>query len=134
MAFLVTIFVGCGYKEPALNEPYGILHPLGSLKIVEIDDEHVMSFSGDYVRRVSPGTHLLTLNYGTNEQTPVEGSKSPIGKLSVDVEEGMRYYLAAEYNYEKRDMLVGLNLSVITSWRPVLKKTEPIEGYRTSQN
>lgn len=126
----VAIMAGCGYKEPALDQPYGILHPVGNLKIVEIDDENVVTFSGDYVVRAVPGPHILTLNYGSNHNTPVEGSKSYLGELTVDVKEGTRYYLVAEYYYDSANVLIG-DLKVLRSWKPVLKKEEPIEGYST---
>lgn len=128
--FSLITFAGCGYEQPALDQPYGIIEPVGNLKILEIDGERIMSLSGDYTIRAVPGPHTLVLNYTNNTKTRAEGSDSYLGKLKLEVEEGMRYYLETKYNYGKENIFFGVNINAVKSWMPALKNREPIKEYR----
>lgn len=123
------LLLGCGYTEPALNEPYGILHPLGPLRVVIIDGSHTIDITGQYIFRISPGPHTIKLLYGHGD-TPVEGSHSSRATMDMEIEEGMRYYLEGKLNYGHLNLLFGVGFEGVKSWQPVLRKKEPIEGYK----
>ena len=126
-----TLFlIGCGYTQPNINEPYGIIQPTGGIRILKIDGERVIDLSGDYILRASPGNHILILAYGHNKKTPVEGSKSPYGKLSVGVEEGICYYIAPKLKYGLNDLFFGAGFKEVKAWKPFLKEKKEIKGYK----
>ncbi len=127
---LACILIGCGYTQPDLNERYGIIQPLGGIRILKVDQERVISLAGDYIIRVYPGQRHLLLGAGHNEKTFVEGTKSPFAKMTIDVEEGMCYYIEPKYTYGLNDLFFGAGFQEIKGWKPTLKKQAAIPGYQ----
>ena len=123
--------LGCGYIQPEVFEPHGIIQPVNGIRILKIDNERVISLLGDYVVRVTPGKRRLLLAVGQNEKTPVDGTKNPFAKMIVDIEEGMCYYIEPQYRYGMNNIFFGAGFKEIKAWKPLLKKALPISGYQT---
>ncbi len=122
--------LGCGYIQPEVFEPHGIIQPVNGIRILKIDNERVISLLGDYVVRVTPGKRRLLLAVGQNEKTPVDGTKNPFAKMIVDIEEGMCYYIEPQYRYGMNNIFFGAGFKEIKAWKPLLKKALPISGYQ----
>ena len=131
---LLFIMVGCSsYIQPNNSEAYGVVHPTGVLRITDIDGVRTADFSGDYIFRISPGSHTITITHGHNK-TPVEGKKTHLANFVLDIKEGIRYYLKANLNYGLNSLFFGVGFKEVKSWNPVLLRQEPISDYWKSHN
>ena len=127
---IVLILAGCGYTQPKVSEPYGLLQPVGGVRILKINGDHVVTFDGNYVLRVTPGKTKLMLAHGHNSKTPVEGSKSPYAKMIIEVKEGICYYIKAKFRFGLNKLFFGAGFKEVKSWQPVIAKQKPLRGYK----
>lgn len=123
------VLLGCGYVEPKLNEPYGIIHPTGGVRITQIDELNTIDFTGRYIFRVSPGKHKITLAHGHNKKTPVKGTKHHLAKYVVDIKEGREYYIRAKLIYGLNNLFFGKGFQEVKAWLPEINRISPIVGY-----
>ena len=130
LVLCLGMIAGCGYKQPSLNESYGIIQATGSIIIHQIDGKEAINLSGNYIFRISPGSHTLLLGQGHNEKTPVEGSDSPYASFPISIEEGYRYYLGTELIYGHEDVMLGYGFKAVKAWKPIIKKCTAIKGYK----
>ena len=125
---VLVLLVGCGYTQPGIHEPHGIVHPLGMLRITQIDGQRTVDLTGDYIFRIVPGPHELTLENGHNNSTPVEGTNSYVARFPIDIQEGKKYYLKAHLNYGLNNLFFGVGFQEVKSWRPVIDKEEHLRS------
>ncbi|NUM35177.1 MAG: hypothetical protein HUU50_11570 [Candidatus Brocadiae bacterium] len=123
-------FAGCAYRQPDLSEPYGIIQPLGGIRVLKVNGERVFDITGEYVLRVSPGKHTFLLARGHNEKTPVEGTESPYSQFPLEIEEGTCYYIEPGLKYGLNNLFFGTGFKEIVSWKPLIKKQEKISNYK----
>ena len=125
----LLIVVGCSsYIQPKNGEAYGVVHPTGVLRITNIDGIRTTDLSGDYIFRVAPGRHTLTIARGHNK-TPVEGKRTHLANFVLEIKEGTRYYLKASLSYGLNSLFFGVGFKEVKSWKPEVLRQEPISSY-----
>jgi hypothetical protein len=120
--FVIILFTGCSYTQPAITEPHGIVQALGELRILKINDERVINLGTTYVFRVAPGQHTFLLERGHNKHVPAKGTNSPYATFPLEIKEGMHYYLDVGLEFDSNELLFGIDLKNVKSWYPILKK------------